>query len=111
MRVTAPDAKPPDPALRVLLALGDDVRHGYGIMQAARERSGGLIDLLPGTLYSTIKKMLADGLVEECDAPKGVDSDDARRRYYRVTRGGRAFAAAETRRMAALVKLGRVFLS
>ena len=105
------DVRPPEPALRVLLALGDDVMHGYGIMQAARERSGGMIDLLPGTLYSTIKKMLADGLVEECDAPRGVVSGDTRRRYYRVTKAGRALAAAETRRMAALVRLGRVFLS
>jgi DNA-binding PadR family transcriptional regulator len=105
------DARAPEPALRVLLALGDDVLHGYGIMQAARDRSNGLIDLLPGTLYSTLKKMLSDGLVEESNAPKGANSDDARRRYYRVTKAGRALAAAETRRMAVLVKLGRVFLS
>jgi DNA-binding PadR family transcriptional regulator len=107
----ASDTRASEPALRILLALGDDVMHGYGIMQAARERSGGLIDLLPGTLYSTIKKMLSDGLIEECDPPRHVTSDDARRRYYRVTKTGRATAAAETRRMAALVKLGRVFLS
>ena len=104
------DRQPLDPVLRVLLALGDDVKHGYGIMQAARERGSGVIDLLPGTLYSTIKKMLGDGLIEECDAPRGVVSEDARRRYYRVTRAGRAHAAAETRRLATLVKLGRVFL-
>ena len=105
------DARPSEPMVRILLALGDDVLHGYGIMQAARERSGGVIALLPGTLYSTIKRMLADGLLEECDPPTESESTDARRRYYRVTKAGRVLAAAETRRMAALVRLGRVFLN
>jgi DNA-binding PadR family transcriptional regulator len=99
------------PALHVLLALGAEARHGYAIMQEIAERSGGTIRLLPGTLYSTIKRMLADGWIEEIAAPRGADSDDARRRYYRVTRKGRLVAEAETRRLAMLVKLGRVFLS
>ena len=99
------------PALHVLLALGTEARHGYAIMQEIAERSGGTIRLLPGTLYSTIKRMLADGWIEEIDAPRNADSDDARRRYYRVTRKGRLVAEAETRRLAMLVKLGRVFLS
>jgi DNA-binding PadR family transcriptional regulator len=111
MPPAAVDARSTDPALRVLLALADDVLHGYAIMQSARERGDGAIDLLPGTLYSTIKKMLADGLVEEADPPSNADSEDARRRYYRVTRAGRAFVAEEMRRMAALVKMGRVFLN
>jgi DNA-binding PadR family transcriptional regulator len=73
------------------------------------ERSGGAIRILPGTLYSTIKKMLADRLIEEVPPPRHADSDDARRRYYRVTPAGRAAVEAETRRLALLVKLGRVF--
>jgi DNA-binding PadR family transcriptional regulator len=111
MTTASLDARLTDPALRILLALGEDVMHGYAIMQAAKERGGGALDLLPGTLYATIRKMLADGLVEETDPPRDAGSEDARRRYYRVTRAGRAFAAAEMRRMAALVKMGRVFLS
>lgn len=99
------------PALHILLALGADAKHGYAIMQDIATESGGQVRLLPGTLYSTIKKLLADGLVEEIDAPRGADSDDARRRYYRVTKSGRIVAEAETRRMAMLVRLGKVFLS
>jgi DNA-binding MarR family transcriptional regulator len=53
--------------------------------------------------------MLTEGLVEECAPPKDADSDDARRRYYRVTKAGRAAAQAETARLALLVKLGKVF--
>jgi DNA-binding PadR family transcriptional regulator len=97
------------PAHHILLALGADAKHGYAIMQDIAARSGGRITILPGTLYSTIKKMLADRLVEEVDAPKSADSDDARRRYYRVTKTGRLAAQAETERMALLVKLGKVF--
>src|SRR5262249_27028541 len=96
-------------SLHVLVALGHDTKHGYAIMRDLGERSGGRIRVLPGTLYSTIKKLLAAGLIEECDAPRGAESDDARRRYYRVTKAGRAAAEAETDRLSMLVKLGRVF--
>jgi len=99
------------PALHVLLALGSEAKHGYAIMRDIAAESDGRIRLLPGTLYSTIKKLLADGLLDEVDAPRNADSDDARRRYYRVTKKGRAAAEAETRRMALLVRLGQVFLN
>jgi DNA-binding PadR family transcriptional regulator len=99
------------PAHHILLALGTDAKHGYAIMQDIAERSGGTIRLLPGTLYSTIKRMLADGWIEEVAAPRASGPTDARRRYYRVTREGRRVAEAETRRLAMLVKLGRVFLT
>lgn len=99
------------PAHHILLALGIEAKHGYAIMRDIAARSGGRIRILPGTLYSTIKKMLAEGLVEEVDAPRSATSDDARRRYYRVTRAGRAAVETETNRLALLVKLGKVFQS
>jgi DNA-binding PadR family transcriptional regulator len=97
------------PALHIVLALGTDAKHGYAIMQSIAQRSGGAISLLPGTLYSTLKKLLADRLVEECDAPKHVDSTDSRRRYYRVTKAGKAAVKAQTEHLALLVKLGKIF--
>jgi DNA-binding PadR family transcriptional regulator len=97
------------PALHIVLALGTDAKHGYAIMQSIADRTGGKIRLLPGTLYATLKKLLADRLVEECDAPKGADSTDARRRYYRVTKAGKCAVKAQTERLALLVKLGKVF--
>ena len=99
------------PALHILLALGDEAKHGYAIMQDIASESDGKIRLLPGTLYNTIKKLLADGLLKEVEAPRAARSDDARRRYYRVTKRGRSAGEAELRRMTMLVKLGRVFLS
>jgi DNA-binding PadR family transcriptional regulator len=97
------------PALHILLTLGTDAKHGYAIMRDIGDESGGRIRLLPGTLYSTIKRLVASGLIEECDAPRGAESADARRRYYRVTRAGRTAAAAEVDRLALLVRLGRAF--
>lgn len=96
--------------LTVLLALGRETKHGYAIMRDIREASGGRLEILPGTLYATIKTLLADDLIEEVPPPRDADSADARRRYYRVTRAGRAFAAERAEQMALLAKLGRPFL-
>lgn len=98
------------PSLYILLALGNEARHGYAIMRVIREASDGRIEVLPGTLYATIKTLLADGLIQEVPPPADADSADGRRRYYRVTKAGRAYAAGQTEQMAILVKLARPFL-
>jgi DNA-binding PadR family transcriptional regulator len=95
------------PMFHILIALGDDARHGYAIMQGIDERSDGQVRLLPGTLYSTIKKMLSLQLLEECDAPADADSEDARRRYYRATKFGREVCGAETARLSMLVRMAQ----
>lgn len=95
------------PVLYILLALADRRRHGYGIMQEVEERSDGRIRLLPGSLYATIRRMLAAGLVEEVDAPPAAEDVDPRRRYYAITAPGREAAEAELRRMATVMELAR----
>jgi DNA-binding PadR family transcriptional regulator len=95
------------PMFHILIALGDEALHGYAVMQGIDERSNGQVKLLPGTLYSTIKKMLALELVEERDAPAAADSEDARRRYYRATKFGRQVRDAETNRLSMLVRLAQ----
>src|SRR5438046_3136144 len=84
------------------LCHGDGASHGYAIVREIREATGGRVELLPGTLYATIKTLLADRLIQEVAPPKDADSADARRRYYRVTKAGRAVAAAQTEQMAVL---------
>ncbi|MEE8587193.1 MAG: helix-turn-helix transcriptional regulator [Acidobacteriota bacterium] len=94
-------------ALGVLIAVADQPRHGYAIMQEVTQRTGGSIQLLPGSLYSTIKRMLSAGLIEECEAADGEGSKDPRRRYYCITAAGRQAAQAELKRMQRLLEMGR----
>ena len=91
-------------AFAMLLVLSENAAHGYRIKQEVEARSDGKILLDPGSLYRTIAKLVRDDLVEERDAPADADSDDARRRYYSLTRLGTEVARAETARLASLVK-------
>ena len=91
---------PLTPAMfHILLALADRERHGYHIMQEVDERTEGKVRLGPGTLYGSIKRMLADGMIEETDERPDPELDDERRRYYRLTPAGRTVAVAEAERM------------
>jgi DNA-binding PadR family transcriptional regulator len=94
-------------AFHILLALADDERHGYSIMQEVATRSGGKTRIGPGTLYGSIKRLLADGLIEESGEHPDPTLDDQRRRYYRLTDFGRRVACAEAERLAQLVDLAR----
>jgi DNA-binding PadR family transcriptional regulator len=106
--VDTDDLLPLSPAtLHILMALADDDRHGYAIMQDVIERTGGRVRLGPGTLYRSIQRMLEDGLLVEVDERPDPDEDNARRRYYRITPFGRAVARAEAGRLSDLVKLAR----
>jgi DNA-binding PadR family transcriptional regulator len=92
---------------QILLALVDEERHGYGIKGEVALRTDGEVQLGPGTLYGSIKRMVASGLIEESDDRPDPALDDERRRYYRVTAFGREVAVAEARRMERLVALAR----
>ena len=92
---------------QVLLALADDERHGYAIMQEVASRTEGKMRLGPGTLYGSIKRMLAGDLIEESDERPDPELDDERRRYYRLTQLGQRVAAAEVERLAKLVRVAK----
>jgi DNA-binding PadR family transcriptional regulator len=85
----------------VLLALMGGPRHGYGLMQDVEELSAGQLRLGPGTLYTAIKRLRANGLISECDA------DGDRRRCYRLTPKGKSVASDEARRWSDLVRAAR----
>ena len=70
-------------------------------------RTGGELRLGPGTLYRSIQRMLVDGLIEELAMALHDESDDDRRRHYRLTRKGLEIAQREARRLAALVDVAR----
>jgi DNA-binding PadR family transcriptional regulator len=97
----------PLPAFHILLAVADRERHGYAIMQDVHARTDGELRLGPGTLYGSIKRLLADGLIEELDDRPDRERDDVRRRYYRITRLGRKAAIEESARLTALLRHAR----
>jgi DNA-binding PadR family transcriptional regulator len=92
----------------ILLSLAGDDQHGYGIMQEVLDRTGGKVRLWPATLYGTLKRLIEEGLIEESGDRPARELDDARRRYYRLTRLGRRVLDAESARLQELVRILQV---
>jgi DNA-binding PadR family transcriptional regulator len=99
----------PDPSLHlpltpavfhILLALAGGERHGYSVMQEVEARTGGIVRMGPGTLYGSIKRMVTSGLIESSGERQ---EDGERRRYYALTKLGRAVLRAEAERLRDLV--------
>ena len=97
----------PTAVFHILVALADRDRHGYSIMQDVSARTDGKVRLSAGTLYSAIRRMLEQGLIEELRSSPDPASDDERRRYYGLTRLGRDVATAEARRLSDLLSQAR----
>jgi DNA-binding PadR family transcriptional regulator len=95
----------PQAQYHVLVSLTSGDQHGYAIMQAVEATSDGVVRMGPATLYGTLKRLVAEGLVEETTSRP--DDDDQRRRYYRLTASGRLVCIAESDRLAALVRRTR----
>ena len=102
MRPTDPaDHLPLTPAVfHILLALAEGDRHGYAVMQAVEARTGGIVRMGPGTLYGSFKRMTAAGLIESAGERQ---EEGERRRYYSLTKLGRAVLRAEAERLRDLV--------
>jgi DNA-binding PadR family transcriptional regulator len=92
--------------LLVLTMLSGGERHGYGIRQDIIEQTHGAIELEAGNLYRTIRRLEADGLIDESERRPVSTDEDERRRYYRLTPFGRRVLAAELERLRGLVELG-----
>ena len=104
----ASDLLPLPPAtFHILLALADEDRHGYAIIQDVEARTNGELRLSAGTLYRSIQRMLEQGLILETRERPAPEDDDERRRYYRIKPFGVEVAKAEARRMAQLVRFAR----
>src|SRR5579883_602832 len=85
----------------ILFALATGEKHGYAIMQEARKLSDQEFQLGPATLYTTVQRLLDSEWIEEAPGPADADP---RRRYYRLTKPGRAALHHEMDRMEALVR-------
>ena len=97
----------PPATFHILLALAEEDRHGYAIIQDVAARTDGALKLSAGTLYRSIQRMLEQGLIVETRDRPAPEDDDERRRYYRITPQGAAAARAETRRLGQLVRMAR----
>lgn len=82
-------------AFEILMALIDEDRHGYAVLQHVEQRVGSVLPLRTGTLYRALARLMDDALIEQVDG----DDTDPRRRYYRITTLGRDTAKAEARRL------------
>jgi len=102
------DFLPLTPAvLHILLALADGDQHGYAIAQTVEELTSGTVRMGPGTLYGSIGRMVASGLLEECSRGRGRVAEDERRRFYRMTALGRRVLESEMERLDRVVALAR----
>lgn len=91
----------------IMLALADGEKHGYSIMKDVEKQTEGRMKLGPGTLYGSIKRMLAAGLIEESDERPDPALDDERRRYYRLSDLGNRSLAEESKRLEHAVAVAR----
>lgn len=97
----------PPATFHILLALVDQDRHGYAIIQDVEARTDGELRLSAGTLYRSVARMVEQGLIVEAARRPAARLDDERRRYYRITPFGTAVARAEMARLARLLRLAR----
>src|SRR5262249_773432 len=97
----------PPVTFHILMAVADEDRHGYAIIQDISSRTDGELTISAGTLYRSIQRMQEQDLIIETQSRPAPESGDERRRYYRVTSFGLAVARAEARRLAQMIKLAR----
>jgi DNA-binding PadR family transcriptional regulator len=99
------DWLPLSPAVfHILLALADGEMHGYAVMREVERSTSGTVRMGPGTLYGTIKKLLAQRLIEESDERADPAMDDERRRYYKLTGLGARVLNSELNRLRAILR-------
>ena len=79
--------------LVALASLRSGPRHGYAIIKELRERSGGKLDVLEGTLYPALHRLEQAGLVK---SSWSTEAGRRRRVYELTTKGRRELGAQES---------------
>ena len=91
-----------EPAVHVLITLGDGPKHGYAIMADVEASSGE--PLGAGTLYAVLARLERRGLIEALPP-------EERRRPYRLTAAGATALAARLAGLEQLVRVGQARLA
>ncbi len=94
-------------AFHVLVAMASGPRHGYAIAQEVEELTDGRIVMGPGTLYGSLQRMVAAGVIEETENPGEDGLHARRRRYYRMTPLGGAALSSESERLLRAVNVAQ----
>lgn len=98
------DDRLPAPAALILASAADGPIHGYAIGKEVERRTDGQVTLGATTLYRVVRQLLENGCLAEVAAPRDADSDDQRRRYFRITPAGRRALEAEVRRLRSVLR-------
>lgn len=101
MSKVAPDLPLTPAVFHILLALFGCERHGYDIMQQVKRDSDNAVKMGPGTLYGSLDRMIAAGLMVKSD------TRDPRRIFYKLTALGESTLRAETQRLSRVTGLAR----
>lgn len=91
----------------ILVALASGPGHGYAVAREVEALTDGRIVMGPGTLYGSLQRMVAAGLIEEADNPGDDGLHAERRRYYRMTALGGAALRTESERLLRAARLAR----
>ncbi|MGH9383855.1 MAG: helix-turn-helix transcriptional regulator [Vicinamibacterales bacterium] len=92
----------------ILLALAEGDRHGLAIARGVRELSEDRVRLWPATLYGSLEELVERGWIEELDGTPHRPADESeKKRFYRLSKPGQRAMAAETERLAGIVKVAR----
>jgi DNA-binding PadR family transcriptional regulator len=91
----------------ILLALAEGEKHGYAVMKSIEDHTEGALRMGAGTLYSNLQRLTETGWVVEVTPPQARSARDERRRFYRLTDGGRLALGVEVRRLESLVHLAK----
>src|SRR5436190_20665924 len=89
----------------ILLALADGDRHGLAIARDVQLLSDGAVRLWPATLYGSLEELRGRKWIEEL--AEHPEEESERKRYYRLTRTGRAVLTDEAERLGRLARLAR----
>lgn len=93
-----------EPTFLILSVLAQSPAHGYALIQGAEKLSGGRVKLKPGTLYTALDRLKAEGLVA---VAREEVVDSRLRRYYELTDAGAEELGGEVTRLEANAAAGR----
>lgn len=86
--------------LTLLMLIGDETRHGYELIKAIGEITGGNYEPSPGAVYPTLALLADEGAIREA---KPKNKDDDTRKAFEITEAGKEELAAREDEIADII--------